>query len=313
MTGSSSNSLTNLANELGEAKARLAEPLAAHTTYRIGGPADIFFEALTIDELVRAVKLARKYEVPTFILGLGANILVGDGGIRGLVIKNRCSGVSFLLGGQVIAEGGVVVGDLIEDCKQKHLSGLEHFAGIPSSVGGALWQNLHFLAPDRIRTVFIEECLKGAAILTEENEIIEVHKDYFQFGYDESVLHRRKDIVLSATFQLRRGTRAAIQQTIDDNLRWRAEKHPDLKQFPSAGSVFRKLEGLGAGRLIDQCGLKGFIIGGAQVSPQHANFIVNLGEAKASDVLQLIRCCQDKVKEKFGVELTPEISLVGEF
>lgn len=307
------SSLVSLAGEIGEEKVKFAEALAGHTTYRVGGPADLFFEARSVDDLVRAVRLARQHEVPYFVLGLGANILVGDGGIRGLVIKNRCGGVSFLPPGRVTADSGVVMWDLIQHARIRGLSGLEHFAGIPSSVGGALWQNLHFLGPDRVNTVYIESCLEKALLLTEENDIVEVTKDYFQFGYDESVLHHRKDIVLTSTFQLLASEQTDIQRTIDENLKWRAEKHPPLARFPSAGSVFRKIEGMGAGRMIDQCGLKGFAIGGAQVSPQHANFIVNLGNATASDVLQLIRLCQVKVKERFGVDLTPEISLVGEF
>ncbi len=305
--------LSDIQNRLGRDRVKVSEPLSQHTTYRVGGPADLFYEAQTVDELVHAVKLARSLHLPFFILGLGANILVGDKGIRGLVVKNRCAGIEFKGRGRVVAESGAVVADLIEQTKAGGLSGLEHFAGIPSTVGGALWQNLHFLAPDRNRTVFVEEVLLGATILTEEGDVIEVGKDYFSFGYDESVLHHRKDVVLKAAFELVPASVADIQQIVDENLRWRAEKHPDLRQFPSAGSVFRQIEGLGAGRLIDQCGLKGFTIGRAQVSPKHANFIVNLGGASASDVVQLIQLCKEKVKERFGAELTEEIRMVGEF
>ncbi|MCL5265530.1 MAG: UDP-N-acetylmuramate dehydrogenase [Chloroflexi bacterium] len=305
--------LSDIQNRLGRDRVKVSEPLSQHTTYRVGGPADLFYEAQTVDELVHAVKLARSLHLPFFILGLGANILVGDKGIRGLVVKNRCAGIEFKGRGRVVAESGAVVADLIEQTKAGGLSGLEHFAGIPSTVGGALWQNLHFLAPDRNRTVFVEEVLLGATLLTEEGDVIEVGKDYFSFGYDESVLHHRKDVVLKAAFELVPASVADIQQIVDENLRWRAEKHPDLRQFPSAGSVFRQIEGLGAGRLIDQCGLKGFTIGRAQVSPKHANFIVNLGGASASDVVQLIQLCKEKVKERFGAELTEEIRMVGEF
>lgn len=305
--------LSKILRHLGQDRVKVAEPLSQHTTYRIGGPADYFYEARTADELVRAVRLARSLHVPFFVLGLGANILVGDKGIRGLVIKNTSANVEFVGDTRVVAESGTVVGDLITLTKERGLSGLEHFAGIPSTVGGALWQNLHFLAPDRRDMLFIEHVLAGATILTEEDEMIEVARDYFQFGYDDSVLHHRGDVVIDATFELTPKSKAEIQQVIDENLRWRREKHPDLNQFPSAGSVFRKIEGLGAGRLIDQCGLKGFTIGGAQVSPKHANFIVNLGDATAADVAQLIQLCKEKVRGQFGVELTEEIRMVGEF
>ncbi|MBI4318329.1 MAG: UDP-N-acetylmuramate dehydrogenase [Chloroflexi bacterium] len=309
----SHQALIELRQRLGADRVRVSQPLAPFTTYRIGGPADLFYQAKTTGELAKAIELANELGVPYFLLGLGANILVGDGGIRGLVIKNESRRVDFLGAHVAAAESGAVMSHLIEATEERGLSGLEHFAGIPSTVGGALWQNLHFLAPDRVTTVFIEECLRGAQVLTEAGDIVEVDKDYFQFGYDASILHHRRDVVLKATFELTPRSKEAVRDVIGANLKWRAEKHPDLTQFPSAGSVFRKIEGLGAGRLIDQCGLKGTVVGRAQIAEKHANFIVNLGGATADDVLQLIRLCQYKVRERFSVELTPEISLVGAF
>lgn len=305
--------LQEILNQLGHNRVSVSEPLARHTTYRIGGPADCFYEARTVRELTRAVRLARSLAVPSFVLGLGANILVGDRGIRGLVIRNRCSKVRFVGDTCLIADSGMVMADLIALTAERGLSGLEHFAGIPSTVGGALWQNLHFLNPDRNDTVFIDHVLEGATILTEGDQIIDVDRDYFAFDYDDSVLHHRADIVLKASFQLIPRGKEEIQRVIDENLKWRREKHPDLEMFPSAGSVFKKIEELGAGRLIDQCGLKGYTVGRAQVIPKHANFIVNLGGATANDVVQMIQICKAKVKERFGVELTEEIKLVGEF
>ena len=305
--------LRELAAELGSHRVRFGEPLAPYTTFKIGGPADLFYRAESLKDLERAVRLARSFGVPYFVLGLGANILVGDRGIRGLVIKNDASKVKFHDGDSVVAESGAIMSDLIQRCLELELSGLEHFVGIPSTVGGALWQNLHFLSPDRTRTVYIEEALESALILSERGNVEEVGKDYFQFGYDDSILHHRRDVVLSARFRLKRGSRYAIRDVVERNLAWRRAKHPDLEQFPSAGSVFRKLEGLGAGRLIEQCGLKGMTIGRAQVSEKHANFIVNLGGATARDVVDLIHLCKARVRERFGVELVEEIRLVGEF
>lgn len=305
--------LVQISDHLGPDRVRMAEPLSQHTTYRVGGPADYFYEARTAEELAAAVRLARALNMPYFVLGLGANILVGDKGIRGLVIKNKCANVAFVGRNRVVAESGATIARLIALTEERGLSGLEHFAGIPSSVGGALWQNLHFLSPDRNDTVYIEQVLASAMLLNEQNEVIEVDSDYFEFGYDQSVLHRRHDVVLKASFELAAAKIEDIRQVIEANLKWRGEKHPDLELFPSAGSVFRKLEGLGAGRLIDQCGLKGHIVGGAQVSPKHANFIVNIGGARAADVVELIQLCKAQVKERFGVELIEEIKMVGEF
>ena len=307
------SALQELARRLGEARVYVDEPLAIHTTYRIGGPADLFYVATTAEELQDAALGARELGVPSFLLGMGANILVGDRGIRGLVIKNRSQQIQLLDGDRVQTDSGVVVRDLLEVAAARGLSGLEHFAGIPSTVGGALWQNLHFLAPDRGSTLFLGDRVEEAHILDEEGTVRTVDRDYFRFGYDDSILHHRHDLVLDVTLRLDPASPHAIEQVIQSNLHWRWQKHPDLVTFPSAGSVFRKAEGLGAGRLIDQCGLKGHVIGRAQVSPKHANFIVNLGGAKAAEVLALVDLCQREVRRRFEVDLELEIMRVGEF
>lgn len=305
--------LQELIRRLGEARVYVDEPLDDHTTYRIGGPADLLYVATTAEELQDAALSARELGVPCFVLGMGANILVGDRGIRGLVVKNRGQQIQFLDGDRVRADSGVVVRDLLEVAATRGLSGLEHYAGIPSTVGGALWQNLHFLAPDRESTLFLGDRVEEAHILDEAGAVRTVDRDYFRFGYDDSILHHRQDLVLDVTLRLDPSSPRAIEQVIQTNLHWRWQKHPDLVAFPSAGSVFRKAEGLGAGRLIDQCGLKGHVIGRAQVSPKHANFIVNLAGARAADVLALVDLCQREVRSRFGVDLELEIMRVGEF
>ncbi|HET8522166.1 MAG TPA: UDP-N-acetylmuramate dehydrogenase [Thermomicrobiales bacterium] len=287
-------------------------PLAPLTTYRIGGPADWFVAVRNADELVEAVTAARREEIPYFLLGTGANILVGDLGFRGLVIHNRADH-SAVNGTSVTAESGTVIADLIDKTARAGLSGLEHFAGIPSSVGGAVWQNLHFLAPDRVRTLFIEEVIQSAEILDEDGRRRIVDRDFFQFGYDDSILHHRPIVVLSVVFQLTPGLPDAIRHQARENLAWRAARQPPVDQFPSCGSVFKKIEGVGAGRLIDQAGLKGRQIGGAQISPKHANFIVNRGGATAQDVLALAGLAQAEVRRETGYALEMEIGLVGEF
>lgn len=286
--------------------------LAPYTTYKIGGPADYFVETHTTAELAGAVIAARRSGLPWFLLGTGANILIGDGGFRGLVIHNRARETS-LAGSRLTAGSGTTISELIELTARAGLSGLEHFAGIPSSVGGAIWQNLHFLAPDRKRTLFIEEIVETAEILDVENRRQTVDRDFFQFGYDDSRLHHEEIVVLNATFQLVPKDEADIRRQAAANLAWRAERQPPVEQFPSCGSVFQKIEGVGAGRLIDQVGLKGHQVGGAQISPRHANFIVNRGGATAADVLALAHLAQTEVKRQTGYELRMEIGLVGEF
>jgi UDP-N-acetylmuramate dehydrogenase len=287
--------------------------LAPFTTFKIGGPADYFFEAKTKEELVTGINAAKNLNLDFFLLGTGANILVSDKGFRGLVIRNKADKIHFGPENTVSAESGTIFGNLIEQCVARGLSGIEHFIGIPSSVGGALWQNLHFLSPNRTRTIFIEEILKNAEILTEDGKIKTVPKSYFNFDYDESTLHHKKDVVLEATLKLTPADEKEMRKIMAENLKWRAERHPTLDKLPSAGSIFKNIPGHGAGRLIDQCGLKGKQIGNAQIYEKHANMFVNLGEAKAADVLGLIKLTQKEVKNKFNLELEPEISLVGDF
>lgn len=282
------------------------------TTYKIGGPADHFVAVHNADELAAAVRAARADGIPWFLLGTGANILIGDGGWRGLVIHNQSNHLRFD-GDRVIAESGVVFADLIQQAAEHELSGLEHYAGIPSSVGGAIWQNLHFLAPDRESTMFIESVVDTARVLLANNEIVEVDAEWFNFGYDDSRLHHEEIVVLDVTFQLEKSTREAILDQAAKNLQWRTERHPNLIEFPSCGSVFKKIEGIGAGRLIDAAGLKGHRIGGVHVSEKHANFLVNPDGGTAANVMDLVHHIQTTVKEQSGYDLEMEIRCVGEF
>ncbi|HVT57414.1 MAG TPA: UDP-N-acetylmuramate dehydrogenase [Thermoanaerobaculia bacterium] len=295
---------------------RRGEVLAPYTTFSIGGRADLFFEARSAAELTAAVTAARHLGIPFFLLGLGANILVGDAGFRGLVIRNRAARLELRAGHCLRAESGAVVfPDLIEVAIGHGLSGLEHYAGIPSTVGGALWQNLHFLAPApaRERTMFIAEVTAGAEILTVSGERREVEPAYFEFGYDSSVLHHRPDIVLAANFQLAPADPARLRRIVSENLAWRAERHPPLDSEPSVGSIFKKIAGIGAGRLIEECGLKGARRGGVVVTHRHANIMINQGGATAADVRALIAHVQEVVERRTGYRLEPEILFVGDF
>jgi UDP-N-acetylmuramate dehydrogenase len=315
MTDRLTSALSELESRLQSLRPRRDVPLAPYTTFRIGGPADLFCEPESGDDLARAVLAARELGVPYFVLGLGANILIGDRGVRGLVIRNVARHERWGDDGKLWVESGAVMRDLIAEAVRRGWSGLEHFVGIPSTVGGAIWQNLHFLspAPDRERTIFIAELFDSCEILSAEGIRKTADADYVQFGYDDTVFHHRADIVLAVTFELTPGDPAVMHRVIQENLSWRGARHPWLELHPSAGSIFKKIEGVGAGRLIDQCGLKGFRVGDAQISHIHANIIVNLGHATSRDVRELIATAQQRVEAQFGHRLEPEISFVGEF
>lgn len=296
--------------------------LAPYTTYQIGGPADYFVEARNQHELVDAVRAARAAGMPYFVLGTGANILITDKGFRGLVIRNRADR-AVVHGHTLAAESGATIAGLIELSASYGLSGLEHFVLIPSSVGGAIWQNLHFASVDAALwqktgelkndgTLYIAEVVTGAKLLDETGEILTVDREFLAFDYDYSVLHDRPLMVLEVSFALKPRPKTEIVRQMQANASWRRAKQPQLPDQPSCGSVFKKIEGVGAGRLIDQAGLKGKMIGGAQVSEQHANYIVNVGGATAADVLALVKLVQDEVKAKTGYALETEIGVIGE-
>ena len=305
-----------LTDRLGRERVTRDVRLAPFTTFRIGGPADLFFRARTPEELVEAVTASEELGIPCFVLGTGANILVADRGFRGLVVRCELDGVELLDGNRLRTGSGVrTYPDLTDLTVARGLGGLHHFVGIPSTVGGALWQNLHFLspAPDRERTVFIEELLESAEIYTEEGEHRTVGVDYFAFGYDDSILHHRRDLVLSATFRLEPAPVEELRRVVRENLEWRDDRHPDLWLYPSAGSIFKKIDGVGAGRLIDECGLKGHVLGAAGIFHKHANIIVNLGGARAGEVRALIDLARDTVARETGYELETEIGFIGEY
>jgi UDP-N-acetylmuramate dehydrogenase len=316
-TALSTDAVRTLRDVLGADRLQRDVSLAPYTTFKIGGPAALYYEAQTADELARALRMARTVDLPFFLLGMGANILVGDGGFPGLVIRNAADRIEVRHDANQVwaGSGAVMFPDVIEAAVDAGLSGLEHYVGIPSTVGGALWQNLHFLSPppERERTMFIEEVVHEADLLTEEGTRRTVGVDYFEFGYDDSILHHRDDVVLSATFQLEPGDPERMRAIMEANLQWRSERHPPLDTEPSAGSIFKKIEGIGAGRLIDECGLKGTRIGGAEVTHRHANIMINRSGATASDVRALIDHVQTVVARETGYALETEIAFIGAF
>lgn len=325
------NFFQKLEDTLGKGKILQNESLAKHCTWRIGGPARYWFEAKTTEELIDAIKIAIEYEIPYFILGGGSNVLFGDKGFSGLIIKN-CTSIIRVIGVRgriqkeildtevlVEAESGVMFNRLVRFSLDEGLSGLEPFLGQPGTVGGAVYINAHSIKDNK----FIGDFLTAAKIFNQEGNICEVTKDYFYFSYDQSKIQKTKELVLSVVFKLTRSQKEKVWEKASEAMSYRAETQP--QGYASGGCTFRNIsyaEALSvptpnriqsAGFLIDQCGLKGTAIGDAQISDKHANFIINKGKAKASDVLDLIELCKKKVKEKFGVTLQEEIVLVGDF
>jgi UDP-N-acetylmuramate dehydrogenase len=305
MSGSSSAARTPLL--------RFDVPLAPFTTFGIGGPAQLLADVSTAEQLRDAVLWAGGHELPCMVLGMGSNVLVGDDGFAGLAIRNaRSTGFELLPGNRIHAESGVGIERLIAATVERGLSGLEHFAGIPSTLGGALWQNLHFLTPDRSRLVFAGDLVEAATVLV-DGAVRRVDREWFRFGYDESTLREGGAVVLDATLQLTPADPAALRAVVRANLAWRAERHPADATSRSAGCVFRNPAGGSAARAIDAAGLKGRHVGGAVVSRRHANFVLNAGGATADDVRTLIDLVADRVEHGSGLRLEPELAFVGAF
>ncbi|MGC5325615.1 UDP-N-acetylmuramate dehydrogenase [Brevibacillus sp. SYSU BS000544] len=297
-----------IADELikaGVGKVWVDEPLANHTTWRIGGPCDLLIQPKDKESLILAVQTIHRSNIPWRVIGRGSNLLVRDGGIRGAVFK-VAEGLSHceFRGEEVRVGAGYSTIRLAVEAGKMGLTGLEFAGGIPGSIGGAVYMNAGAHGSD------LSRILKEAEVLFEDGEVRVLTNEEMQFSYRTSLLQSRKGIVLEALLQLKTGDRKEIAAALAKFKDRRRQSQP--LQQPCAGSVFRNPPGDHAGRLIEASGLKGFSIGGAQVSEIHANFIVNRGGATAADVLTLMEHIQSTVKEKFGVEMHPEVLVVGE-
>jgi UDP-N-acetylmuramate dehydrogenase len=282
----------------------LNEPMKNHTTFRIGGPAEFFIQP-DQTQLVQALSLAKNYGVPVTIVGNGSNLLVGDGGIRGLVaeIGRGMSRIS-VDGHQIHAEAGALLARLANTAEQSGLGGLEFAAGIPGSVGGAVVMNAGAYDGE------MKDVLCEATVLTPEGSILTLSKDELELSYRHSCILEKDYIVLSAVFLLEKRDKKLIRTRMEELRDRRIQKQP--LEYPSAGSTFKRPEGFFAGKLIMDAGLRGYRVGDAQVSEKHCGFVINRGNATASDVLRLIEEVRHTVKERFGVELEPEVRMIGE-
>ena len=279
------------------------EPLARHTTFRVGGPADVLFLPESAQELQQAMELAREAGEDCLVIGNGSNLLVRDGGVRGLVIKlaGPMSGVS-VEGTAIRAQAGASLSQVSRAALQASLTGLEFASGIPGSLGGALAMNAGAYGGE------LSQVVREAMVLM-DGRVQTLSREELAMGYRTTRVLREGGIVLSAVLDLKEGDAPQIAETMDELNRRRREKQP--LSFPSAGSTFKRPEGYFAGALIEQAGLKGYAIGGAQVSEKHAGFLINRGGATASDLLRLIEYVQERVYAQSGVRLETEVRICG--
>lgn len=297
--------IEELRSRLGEEGLRLQEPMKEHTTFRVGGAADIFLLPKDTEELRDALHILKKYNIPTMVVGNGSNLLVRDKGIRGAVIQiyPRMAEV-MIAGDRIEAKGGALLSTVAAKAADAALTGLEFAAGIPGSIGGAVVMNAGAYGGE------MKDVLISVDVLTENLEIKTIPAEELELGYRHSIVPEAGYIVLSAKMQLQKGNQEAIRSRMAELAEQRREKQP--LQYPSAGSTFKRPTGYFAGKLVQDAGLKGKTIGGAQVSEKHSGFLINIGGATAQDILDLIAFCQKEVQEQFGVTLETEVKIVGE-
>jgi UDP-N-acetylmuramate dehydrogenase len=303
-----------LARACGEARIGTDVPLAPYTTFKVGGPADLFAEPGSGAELVCVLDAAAALGVPVTMLGGGSNILVGDAGVRGLVVRPRGGAIAAEPPFFVRADAAVTINGLVRWTIGRGLAGLEAWAGTPGTVGGGVYGNAHWGGR------LLSELLHSVRLWAAGRGLLDVPAEEMEFGYDRSRLQQTGEVLVSARFALSQGDPAALRTVARQSLAYRKRTQP--LHAPSAGCVFQNPapgdplpSGVprSAGALVDRAGLKGFRIGGALVSPVHANFIVNEGSASAGDIRRLIEHCRRTVAERFGVQLRDEIVYAGEF
>ena len=289
---------------LGNDRVLEAEPMSKHTTFRIGGPADLFVAPENIDEIKKLIAICKEEEVPYFILGNGSNLLVSDKGYRGVIMQlYRSFGQITLKENEIHAQAGALLSGIAAMAREASLTGFEFAGGIPGTLGGAVVMNAGAYGGE------MKDVLKEVTVLTPEGEIVTLQADELQMGYRTSVVKEAGYIVLEAVISLKEGNPEEIKNRMQELAAMRSSKQP--LSYPSAGSTFKRPEGYFAGKLISDAGLKGFTCGGACVSEKHAGFVVNKGNATAADVIKLTDEVSEKIYELNGVKLELEVKKLG--
>lgn len=283
------------------------EMMSKHTTFCVGGPAAFYLVPETMEEVPEALRFAREKKLPFYLIGRGSNILVGDGGYDGVIIEigKGLEKIEFRPDGTVEAQAGISLARMASRLADKGLTGFEFASGIPGTLGGAITMNAGAYGGE------IKDCIKSATVLTESGDRLVLDKEKMELGYRSSIVQKERYIVLSAIFSFEKGEPEQIKAQMKELNRKRREKQP--LEYPSAGSTFKRPEGYFAGKLIEDAGLRGYRVGDAQVSEKHCGFVVNRGHATAAQIRQLMQDVQDTVKEKFQVDLEPEVRMIGKF
>ncbi|MEG2667361.1 MAG: UDP-N-acetylmuramate dehydrogenase [Lachnospiraceae bacterium] len=295
-----------LANFMKKEQILLDEPMSKHTTFRVGGPADYFIIPKSIKELQKAVTLSKQYKIPYYIIGNGSNILVSDDGYRGVIIQiYKELDYIEVVGETIYAQAGVLLSKIANEAFIHELTGVEFAAGIPGTLGGACMMNAGAYGGE------MKDVLQDITVLDENGNVRILQKDELALGYRTSVVAKRGYIVLGATLVLEKGVSEMIRSRMEELRAKRIAKQP--LEYPSAGSTFKRPKGHYAGQLIQEAGLCGFQVGGAQVSEKHCGFIINKDQATATDVLQLMNEVVERVRKHSGVTIEPEVKRLGEF
>ena len=290
----------------GEDAVQTAEPMKNHTTFRVGGPADYFVAPHTEEEIRKIVALCEEKEIPWFVTGNGSNLVVSDEGYHGVILSvyKNFQGIE-VEGNRIRAKAGSMLVSISRAAREAGLSGMEFASGIPGTLGGGVRMNAGAYGGE------MKDVLTSVRVMTEEGEIMELPAEELGLGYRTSIIPEKRYIVLGAVISLTEGKKEEIKAQMDDLRQKRVSKQP--LEYPSAGSTFKRPEGYFAGKLIQDAGLRGFQVGGAQVSEKHCGFVINRDHATSADILSLCRQVQEKVKAQSGVELELEVKLLGEF
>lgn len=291
---------------LGEDRVFTDEPMKQHTTFKIGGPADYFLVPESGEEAGEIIKICKQTDIPYFILGNGSNLLVGDGGYRGVVIQIYRNMSAVTTEGTIItAQSGALLSSVAAVAKNASLTGFEFAGGIPGTVGGAAVMNAGAYGGE------MKDVLVEVTVMDADGNIFTIPAEKLELGYRTSIIKKAGYIVLEAKIRLEEGNQEAIRERMKELTIQRTTKQP--LEFPSAGSTFKRPEGYFAGKLVMDSGLRGYQVGGARVSEKHCGFVINAGGATAKDVRTLMENVRDIVYKKYGVTLEPEVKFLGEF
>lgn len=293
-----------LATVLEADQIRREEPLSRHTTFRVGGPAE-YLVTPQIAQIPQVVELCRRYDLPLTVIGNGSNLLIADGGLRGVVMEigKAASGIRVIDEEDLVVSAGSLLSETAAFAAKEGLAGMEFAAGIPGSLGGAVVMNAGAYGGE------MKDILSGVRVLTQRGEIRVRPADELDLSYRHSRMMDEQDIVLEARLNLTQDSTAVIRARMEELRKKRVEKQP--LEYPSAGSTFKRPEGYFAGKLIEDAGLRGFRVGDAQVSEKHCGFVINRGAATAAQILELMQEVQRRVREHSGVDLEPEVRLLG--